>query len=66
MLLPLWSHEAQEDFRFIDGVLSHKVKTRDTAIGVNSLTMVRNAKARIWLSFRYDTKKEMMDGFPGG
>lgn len=30
------------------------------------LTIVRSAEARMWLSFRYETKKDIFDGFPGG
>jgi len=30
------------------------------------LTIVWSVDARMWLSFKYETKKDIFDGFPGG
>ena len=40
--------------------------SRDVTSRERVLTIVRSADARMWSSFKYETKKDTFDGFPGG
>ena len=66
LLLPLSTYEGGQEFLSLDRVLCTSCERKRCSSEGEMLTIVRSAEARMWLSFRYEMKKDVFDGFPGG